>query len=224
MHKAVLLSAASLFGAAATALAAPPVSIYGNADHSILYAHPTVSRFTPPLAHRPVAPVIFQNFATQYPKGLYYAGAGFALTGPQTPFGQIWLATAFTPTTSAAVHEVDVPLGITFGTHNLAQVHIYADAGGMPGTDLWNHKVVLEQTLGECCNIIAIHLKTPLQLSAGTQYWLGVTTLQNQPDVQGFWNLGVLDQVDAVPQAVNRGQGWVSFQQPPTAAFGIYGK
>ena len=103
-------------------------------------------------------------------------------------------------------------------------MHIYADANGMPGPDLWTHQITLTQTLGECCNIIAVHLKPGLQLTAGTQYWVGLTTLKSEPDVFGFWNLGVLDQVDSVPQAVNRGQGWVSFQQPPTSAFGVYGK
>ena len=88
----------------------------------------------------------------------------------------------------------------------------------------WTHQITLTQTLGECCNIIAVHLKPGLQLTAGTQYWVGLTTLKSEPDVFGFWNLGVLDQVDSVPQAVNRGQGWVSFQQPPTSAFGVYGK
>ncbi len=223
MIKSLLLAAAGILTSAA-ALAAPAISIFTNADHSVLYAHSGAGHFTPPLAHRPSAPVIYQNFATSYPKGLYNATAAFAVSGPESLFGQLWLATAFTPAASAAVSEVDVPLGLTFGAHNLVQVHIYADAAGMPGADLWTHKVALSQALGECCDVIAIHLKTPVQLAAGTQYWLGVTTLASQPDVLGFWNLDVLDQVDAVPQAVNRGQGWVAFQQPPTSAFGIYGK
>ena len=168
--------------------------------------------------------MISQNFATSYPKGLYNASAGYALSGPDTIFGQLWLATAFTPATNATVSELDLPIGIMFGSHNKAQLHIYADANGMPGADLWTHQVVLTQALGECCNITAVHLKPGLQLTAGTQYWVGLTTLKSEPDVFGFWNLDVLDQVDSVPQAVNRGQGWVAFQQPPTSAFGVYGK
>jgi hypothetical protein len=122
------------------------------------------------------------------------------------------------------VREVDLPIGITFGTRNQAEVHIYADAQGMPGAELWKHKVILEQTLGECCNIAAIHLKAPLQLTAGTQYWLGLTALPNEPDVLGFWNLDVVDQVSPALQATNRGDGWAACKQAPTAAFGIYGK
>jgi hypothetical protein len=224
MHKFLLLTAVSVFAGAATAFAASPVSFTANADHTILHAHPAQSHFTPPLAHRPGAPVIYQNFATSYPKGLYDASAAFALSGPETLFGQLWLATAFTPATSATVSEVDLPVGITFGAHNKVKVHIYADANGKPGVDLWTREIALTQTLGECCNITAVHLKPPVQLTAGKQYWLGLTTLKSEPDVLGFWNLDVLDQVDTVPQAVNRGKGWVSFQQPPTSAFGIYGK
>lgn len=224
MTKNLLLACVGLFVGAAAALAAQPVSFYTSADHRILYAQPTKGHFTPPLAHRSSAPVIYQNFATPYPKGLYNANAAYTVSGPNTLFGQLWLASAFTPATSAAVSEVDLPLGITFGTQNLVQVHIYADAAGMPGADLWTHKVALEQTLGECCNIITIHLRSPLQLTAGTRYWLGLTTLPSEPTVLGFWNLDVLDQVDPALQAVNRGQGWVPFEQAPTSAFGIYGK
>ena len=224
MQKTLLLAAVGAFANVVTAIAAPPVSWSTNADHTIIYAHPVEGHFTPPIAHRPGAPAIVENFATSYPKGLYNATTAFVLSGPQSLFGQLWLATAFTPATSAAVREVEIPLGLTFGQHNHVQVHIYADANGMPGEDLWTRKVALEQSLGECCNIIPIHLQAPVKLTAGKQYWLAVTTLPSEPDVLGFWNLDVLDQVDAVPQAVNRGSGWVPFQQAPTAALGVYGR
>ena len=224
MYKTLLLATAALLCSAAASFAAPSAPITTNADHTILYAHPTESHYTPPLAHHQAMPVIYQNFATSYPKGPYIATAGYALSGPQTLFGQLWLANAFTPAATASVQEVDLPLGITFGSHNHAQVHIYADANGMPGPDLWTHEVVLEQQLGDCCSITAIHLKQPLKVVAGTQYWIGLTTLAGEPDVLGFWNLDALNQVDQVTQAVNRGAGWVVFQGAPTSAFGIYGK
>jgi len=226
MNKTIPLAAACAIAMATAAIAAPPPANFStNADNSLAYAQPSShGSFTPPLAHRSSLPVIYQNFATSYPKGLYNAFTGAVVSGPKTPHGEFWVASAFTPTANAAVQEVDVAAGFNLGVTNTVQLHIYADANGIPGSDLWVHQVALTQTFGACCGIIAVTLKSPLHLIAGTQYWLGMTTVDNGQTVWGSWNLGVADQVTQSPNAESRGSGWQATLEAPAVAFGIYGK
>ena len=223
MKKLTLLAAAAAIATTTAAMAAGPANVTTNADGTLSFAHPTAPSYTPPLAHKKNIPAIFENFANAYPKGLYNATNGASLNGPQTIFGQIWLAAAFTPTANATVREVDVAAGYINGRKKSLVLHIYADASGIPGTELWSHKVALPE-FGTCCAIATVGDKAGVALTAGTQYWIGLTTLTDAKDAMAAWNLEVFDQVDYGTDAQNRGTGWQPGSFMPQFAFGVYGK
>ena len=223
MKKCTLLAAAAAIATAHAALAASPLNVTTSADGRLSYAHPGAPSYTPPLAHKKNIPAIFENFANSYPKGLYNSTNGASISGPHTIFGQIWLAAAFTPTANATVREVDVAAGYINGKKKDLVLHIYADASGVPGTELWSHNVSLP-TFGTCCAIAAVGDKAGVKLTAGTQYWIGLTTLSSGTDTMAAWNLEVLDQVDSGNDAQNRGTGWQPGQFQPNFAFGVYGQ
>ena len=225
MKIVTLLGIAGAIAATGTAFAADPARITMNADHTQYRIERAVGRYTPPLAHKPGLPAIFSNFATNYADyGLYNASIGGAVSGPVTLHGQSWLAAAFTPSAAATIKEVDVAAGFIFGPKNIVELHIYADAAGVPGTELWARKVTLPP-FGECCAVVAVSSKDLPKVTAGTQYWLGITTIMAQgAQVQAAWNLNVLDAVNPGLLAINRGTGWTAFSSVPQVAFGIYGQ
>ena len=205
---------------AVQAAAAEPAGI--TAANGFVYARHGSGHYTPALAHKSRLPAIFENFATLYPKGLYNGSMGASINGPDTIQGQIWLAAGFTPAVTATVQEIDVAATFINGTRNAVQVHLYADASGVPGTELWSRNVALPP-FGDCCAIAVLDDRSKAQVIAGTPYWIGITTVA-PGDFMGAWDTEVLDQVDAGPAAQNRGTGWVAGPSVPPFAFGVYGK
>ena len=179
-------------------------------------------RYTPPLAHKPRLPPIYDNFAMFYPKGVYNAGEGASLSGPVNLHGQHWLAAAFTPTASATVKEVDVAAGYIGGT-NRVKIHLYADASGVPGQEVWARQATLP-VFGNCCAVVALGDPEQVTLKAGTQYWIGITTLPNSGSFNGAWDVNTVDQVDPGLAAQDTGAGWVAGSSLPQFAFGVYGQ
>jgi hypothetical protein len=180
---------------------------------------PDTPAVTPPGARR----VIYENFANLYPLGVYNASTGAALSGPNTLHGQIWLAASFTPARNATLKEVQVAAEYIFGTRNVVSVGIYADASGVPGTELWSRKTALP-SFPSCCSVVALTDKAGVSLTAGTRYWVGITTLPGASDTSGAWNLVVKNQVKGGLAAQNRGSGWQAGDSTPYFAFGVYGE
>jgi len=224
MHKTMLLACAAAMAVSGAAFAATKVEMTTSADHTRVMTHGGTPRYTPPLAHKAGIPVIYSNFATLYPKGLYNASNGASISGPNTIFGQIWIATAFTPAASATVREVDIAARFINGSKNRFLVGIYADASGIPGTLLWSRKTAFPTNFGDCCAVVTLPDKDAFKVTAGTQYWLAVTTQPAASDAMATWNLNVLDQVVGGVNAQNRGSGWQPGSFMPDFAYGIYGK
>jgi hypothetical protein len=205
-----------------SALAAPePGTVVDHGGKVVLLRHKAGS-YTPPLAHKSKIPAIYENFAPSYPKGLYYAAEGASLSGPHTIHGQYWQAAAFTPAATATVKEVDVAAGYINGT-NKVTIGLYADASGVPGKELWSHATALPD-FGDCCAIVALDDKAKVQVVAGTQYWVVMTTPAKSADLMAAWNLNVFDQVDPGIVAINTGTGWLAGSAQTQYAFGVYGK
>src|SRR5208282_2106166 len=84
----------------------------------------------------------------------------------------IWQGNAFTPTTSATATEVAVGLGDLDSGHGSIQLSLYSDNAGIPGTELATGTATLS---------------TSVALTAGTQYWVVVSTTAAETDIYG-WN------------------------------------
>ena len=215
----VSLTAGTLLNAAATA--APPVSFTIGSDHrTVTVPSPLNSALTP--FHRPAGAEIFDNLATLDPKGVYTVGSGAGFGNVDANSPPVELATAFTAPTTIAVTEIDVGAGFISGAQNLVRVHLYHDAGGVPGTEIWARATALPID-GTCCAVAV--LKTQgVKLKAGQQYWLSLGIAKRAPDTFAAWYGNVADQVDAGLTAINQGSGWTASPTVPLPAFGVFGK
>ena len=152
---------------------------------------------------------------------------GWLISGPSSPLGnQQWIGYPFTATENHTATEIDAAVfyyGADGQAGNNFNFGIWSDAGGVPGTELNGTDVsnlsTWTGTSGDCCNTQnAIIAATPL--TAGTQYWVVLST-----DGNGLNSLGVWDNVynDAVgSQAYNVGSGWIT-EQVTTSAFAVCG-
>jgi hypothetical protein len=229
MKTACIAAAALALAAPFAALAASPAAttngeVIVSGQHVVLVPN-SAGKFVPPLGHKPKLKAILSNFAMSYAKGPYNAFEGVPINGPGTFQGQFAFATSFTLNANATVQEVDIAGGWTPGSSGkpIMTLHIYADASGLPGTELWSGNAVVPE-FGTCCGVIVFKVKGGLALTSGTPYWLGATTGPKGTGFSGAWDLNVLDQVDTAAGAVNQGSGWVQQQEPTNFVYGLYGK
>jgi hypothetical protein len=221
MNRTILLAFAGIFATTANVYAAPP-DITLSADKRIVTLNSASTTFTPPPSKSGLT-TIYSNLATLDPKGVYMAGTGYAIGGPASPIGQAWYAAPFTPASNASADEIDVAAGDLNGINETVTVTLYADASGLPGQELWSHNATVTPA-GGCCGLVAVSVKGGVPLTAGTQYWVGLTTPSSGTGTFAAWFFNVADQVDTGLAVENLGSGWFSQPLLPNVAFGVYSK
>jgi hypothetical protein len=174
---------------------------------------------------------IYDSIGTAYPKGTFWCCQGATISGPDSPGNfEWWVGAAFTPAANHTVTKVALALGYISGT-NQVQVHLNQDANGVPGAALrtWTAKNL--PGAGTCCTLTTLYDSAGVPVTAGTQYWITVTTNNNDETVQAFWNVNDVDQIDPAPGAgrcqgpLCRGNGkWAASQDTPGLAFEVLGK
>jgi hypothetical protein len=215
----LVLTALSLTSTAA--LAMPNGVTLSKDGRSVTVAHGIASY----VMHAPKKskPVIFSNIGYDYPKGLYFCCYGGTISGPKSELDeQVWDAVAFTPSKSGTVSEVEVGVGYFAGTNGV-NIGVYSDSGGVPGTSLYSKDVTGLPNGGGCCTTQTLKVKG-VSVTAGTQYWVVISTDSNNDDFFGFWNYNSTDQVDPVTEAQNDGTSWSSFSGVPAFNVTVYGK
>lgn len=96
-------------------------------------------------------------------------------------------AAAFTPSANYNVGQIDIALSHDTGG-SFATVSLESDIAGHPGTVLGSWNISTLPTMGTCCTLQMINPTTPLQVSAGDQYWLVVSGGTGTWDVWNFTN------------------------------------
>jgi hypothetical protein len=181
------------------------------------------------IASSPVT--IYSSIGTAYPKATYWCCEGSTISGPSSPGNfEWWDGAAFTPSANATVTGVGLALGYISGT-NQVQVHLNQDANGIPGAALRTWTVQNIPGAGTCCTVTHVYDETGIPVTANTQYWITVTTNNNDEDIQAVWDVNDTDEIDPAPGAARcqgplcRGNGkWQSFQATPGLAFEVVGK
>ena len=175
-------------------------------------------RSPPPAAG---ATLVAGNLGTYYPNGAYFPIEGYTISGATSAVGeQVFLAVPFTPTTTTIYAGARVGVGYVEGADGVS-IALYSDNGGLPGTELDGRSAVNLPVFGGCCGIASAAAKNTVTLTAGTQYWLVVSTASTGWEA---WNLNTTDEVDTVGIAVNEGAGWVPSSAYPGPAFAVYGR
>ena len=116
---------------------------------------------------------------TQFPSsdGVVQFAVGASILGSSTPRStptssgaSTWRVHAYTPPRACTLNSIAFLPAITNATPQFRPI-VYADSAGAPGSLLGSGSTVVGMT----ANVpVVMPLSTPLSLSAGTQYWIGM--------------------------------------------------
>jgi hypothetical protein len=134
------------------------------------------------------------NLST-YKYGTFFCcfGNTIAAGPPNFPF-QAWEAIPFTPTADATVTRVEASVG-TFGGSDAGafQIQLRADNNNSPGDPIKTFDIATEPTYGSCCTLDVGNDKAGIAVTAGTQYWIAITTSKKQTAFAGGWAFNSTD-------------------------------
>jgi hypothetical protein len=117
----------------------------------------------------------------------------FSNFGPGTAFNpsNSWpvdstqaIAAPVTPSVSGIANRIEIAAHHFFGPSSY-RLTVFSNAGGVPSTTVLVN-VTLTNVLTTLTTVATIDLPTPLALSSGTTYWVGL--FPNAPNAQGTWN------------------------------------
>jgi hypothetical protein len=228
----LLVSTALLFVTAVTILGAQDnVAQRGNGT-TVWSGHARMTVVTGPLPSSTITTLndsglvtIFSNLANSYPKGKYWCCTGYNVMGPNSGAGEQWMAAAFTPNANHTVTKIEVGVGYSQQGTNGVVVSLNRDNNGVPGKALktWNASGL--PRFGTCCALVAKSDSSGIPVSAGTRYWIVLTTNSNESDTVDGWNVIDTNQVDSATVATYPGahNKWETFQTTPGLAFAVEG-
>jgi len=155
-------------------------------DGRFVRATKAPSHMTPPPQEDPTLKVIAGNFST-YPKATYFSiwGNTIAQGGSNFPF-QAWEAIAFTPTANATVTRIETSAGRQSSGTAGYEMGLYSDAGGVPGKPIKSFHISKLPVYGQCCTVAIANDKAGIPVTAGTQYWVVVSTTAKDTDIYAW--------------------------------------
>lgn len=157
-------------------------------DGKLVRAIDPATSITPAPSVDPKLTVIAGNFSN-YPLATYFSvfGNTVAQGGTNFPF-QTWVAMPFTPTANSTVTTIQVSAGRQGSGTAGFEIGLYSDAGGIPGAVIKSVHIPGTKLpiYGECCNVAAAHLGIGIAVTAGTQYWVAVTTTASDTDIYAW--------------------------------------
>jgi hypothetical protein len=134
---------------------------------------------------------------------------GFDVAGPASTLGQSqFIGLPFTPKADSHVTEIQAAVQYDNAGANQVRLSLYTDAAGVPGTIIAGPQTIKNLGIfGTCCTLTSWKLRTPVAVTAATQYWVVADTPATGAGDDFF---GVWDFVFTAPlQAYNvAGGGW----------------
>jgi len=223
IRKALFALAALALGSSA-ALALPNGVVVSKDGRTVTVPHGVASYVHPGMHVPKGGKMLFSNIGYDYPKGLYFCCYGGTISGPTSALGfSNWIGVAFTPANTGKITEIELGVGYVEGTAT-ANIGIWSDSGGVPGTEIKGADEALTQTYGGCCTTVTF--KHKVAVTGGTQYWVVVSTDSNNSDLFGAWNFNSTDEVDGLTTSEDyNGEGWgTAGSYVPGFNLTIYGK
>jgi hypothetical protein len=187
MSRKIALSLLALFTLASFNLtAANKINYAFSQDGRTVWATNAPARTTPPPDIEAGSRIIAGNFS-KYPNATYFSiwGNTVAQGGANFPF-QTWVAVAFTPQTDATVTKFAASAGRQGGGTSGFELSLYNDVGGVPGTPLKSVHISKLPVYGQCCDLAIASAPEGIPVTAGTQYWVVVSTTPNDPDIYAW--------------------------------------
>jgi hypothetical protein len=225
MFKKAFLVIAALALASTTAIAAGvgPNGATVSKDKRFTTVHQGSFHYTPSSKPPKKLKVIFDNIGFLYPKGRYFCCFGDTISGPNSQVGSTnWAATQFTPAKSGKIELINVAVGWVSGTNKII-INIAADDGGVPGTVLGTASATGLGVFGDCCDLAESNVS--IDVTAGTPYWIYLSTDESNADTWAAWPFNSTDEVDPMTVAGYNGSSWTNFgSSTPALSFALYGK
>jgi hypothetical protein len=140
------------------------------------------------------------------------------------------VAAAFMPRSNHVVTQIEVALSIQGGTNDLV-LSLNNDAGGQPGTAIRTWDLQSLPAAGTCCATEVKKDGAGISVTAGTQYWVMVTT-KKKSDIQAVWNVNDTNQVGSRKIAFycssqagecQNNDAWTVEKRSPGPAFAVLG-
>jgi len=169
---------------------------------------------------------LFSTLA-DYKHGKYWCCEAYVVEGPVDSSGNPeteWrVAAPFTLDSASTVDSVAVPIQYVMGNTTDVVVSIREDKKGHPGSIVEKWKLKKLGLAGTCCTLKTVSID-PVELAAGTQYWLEVAT-ESTSDIFAMWPVTYTDQVNSftIAQYNSNNGAWTTTTTSPNLAFAIYG-
>jgi hypothetical protein len=144
------------------------------------------TEITPAPRQEATLKTIAGNFSL-YPNATYFSiwGNTVAQGGANFPF-QTWVAVAFTPAADATVTRIEVSAGRQGGGNAGFELSLYNDVGGVPGTAIKSAHISTLFPYGQCCGFATANDPAGIPVTAGTQYWVVVSTTAQDSDIYAW--------------------------------------
>lgn len=190
---AICITLLTLIGVAALALSSRTGYVFSEDGRTVTTTK--MPQFVTPALHDPSLKTIAGNLS-RYPFGVFFCCFGNTISGGGSNFlsTQFWVAIPFTPKANAAVTRVEVSVG-TFGGADAGpfQIQLLADNNNSPGKAIKTFTVATEPQYGACCTLDVGKDSAGIPVTAGTQYWVAVTTSKKQTAIAGGWAFNSTD-------------------------------
>jgi len=158
-----------------------------------LLAHTSHSGPVTPSHQPPALKSIFTNLGPTASNN-YNDTTGYYVLGLDNTVGdpEQWIALPFTPKANAHVTNLQVAVGLcttdcSGGSTGVIVVGLYSDNAGTVGTLLASATSTRIPVFGTCCTLVSVTIPSTA-VTAGTQYWIGVTTNDTKsPQTTAVW-------------------------------------
>jgi hypothetical protein len=182
-----------------TACAAGQDEVVRSKDGRMTFVPRRTSSFTGSAPSDQGLVTIFDNIGRAYPKGSYSCCDAFTVAGPAQSGPEAWQAAAFKPAANHTVTRIEVAVGLNAGTADVV-LSLNHDHNGLPGAAIKTWHLTNLPLAGQCCTVEVKEDAAGIPITAGTQYWLVVSTRKGS-DFQGGWNANDTNQVNSMKTA-----------------------
>ncbi len=190
----ICLAALTLIGVTALAMGSHQ-GIVTTSDGKHVIATKGPSKFTLADPNSDSGLLTIAGNLSKYPFGVYFCCYGDTIAGPNAGFGHTyWAAQGFTPSANATVTRLKASVGFVVGVNQVV-LGLYADANGIPGKALFKKRTPLNQmgNFGSCCILAVVNDTAGVPVTAGTPYWVVVSTDSNSSTTFGAWAFNSTD-------------------------------
>jgi hypothetical protein len=182
----ILLCLAVLFLSSVTALAAGSKHGYITTHNGrIAIATKDGPHAIVPAVQKDAGLTTFFSNLSEDALSTYFCCYGNTISGSASFLGHAYaVAVAFTPAADGTVVKAKAGVGWGQSGPNSVTMAIWSDSNGLPGAELTGaHRAANNLgNFGACCKLAAVKFKTPVPVSANTQYWLVLESSESQTD------------------------------------------